>query len=123
MKDAKLLPDSSTRVLNSCRDGVGIREATLGHVFAAAATASELSKSFFHERAHVEMLTGGLCEDYRRLRRGSRKQCQSVRREACELLRKQLEEGHLAIGEGAHYQLATICFWGFGEDGRGLGLG
>lgn len=50
-------------VLDSGVDADGIRNAALGHVFAAAATAAELRHRLFHQCAHIIGLSGGLGED------------------------------------------------------------
>ena len=97
---APLLPVCSLVRLNKgCGEGsergfdsFGFRHPTLRHVFAAAAAATEFRHRLFHQRAHVEGLAGGLGEDQRRLRRCGGEQGDDVRREARQLLGKQLEE-------------------------------
>jgi len=104
--------------LGECRGKhFGTRNAALGHVFAAAAAASEFRQGFFHEFAQVARHSRGLREDERWLgrRRGQQRDC--VRCKSSEFLREQLDEGKIAIGVSANDQLASTGLRGLGEQG------
>ena len=76
----------------------GIRRATLCHVAVASAARAQFLETLFHQRAHVIRQAGALRKDQRGLRAAASQQCYSLF-EAYNLLRQQLDEGEIAIGE------------------------